>query len=93
MALVPNPPEFPGQPGDKVQHMIAFFTLGTLAAAGWRERPFLWLFAGLAAFGGAIEVFQAIPALHRHADVVDWLADMGAALAAIGVVRLVLPRL
>lgn len=93
MALVPNPPEFPGQPGDKVQHMIAFATLGAVAAAGWRERSFLWLFAGLAAFGGAIELFQAIPSLHRHADAVDWLADMGAALVAIGLVRLALPRL
>lgn len=92
MALLPKPPEFPGQPGDKVQHMIAFATLGALAAAGWRDRPFLRLFAGLAAFGGAIEVFQAIPALHRDADAVDWLADMLAALAAIMLVRLVLPR-
>lgn len=93
MALLPKPPELLGGPGDKVQHMIAFATLGALAAAGWRERPALPLFAVLAAFGGAIELFQAIPALHRDADAVDWLADMVAALAAIGLVRLALPRL
>lgn len=93
MALVPKPPEFPGQPGDKVQHMIAFFTLGAVAAAGWRERTVLPLFAGLAAFGGAIEMFQAIPALHRDAELLDWLADMAAAIAALWLTRLALPRL
>jgi VanZ family protein len=93
MALLPKPPEFPGAPGDKVQHMIAFFTLAALAAAGWRERPLLALFAALAAFGGAIELFQAIPSLHRDADVIDWLADMAATLAALALVRAALPRL
>lgn len=72
--------------------MIVFFTLGTLAAAGWRERPALWLFAVLAAFGGAIEIAQAIPDLHRDPEWGDWLADMLAILAAIGCTRTVLPR-
>ena len=41
----------------------------------------------------AIELFQAIPSLHRHADAIDWFADIGAALAALLLVRLALPRL
>lgn len=92
MALLPKPPEMPGAPGDKIQHMLAFFTLGALAASGWRARPGWALFAGLAAFGGAIEILQAIPALHRDAEPLDWLADMGAAATALAVVRLLLPR-
>lgn len=89
MALLPKPPELPGEPGDKIQHMLAFFTLGTLAAAGWRGRGAGWLLAGLAVFGAAIEVFQMVPALHRDAEFVDWVADMGAAAIAIGLARLV----
>ena len=45
------------------------------------------LFAWLAAFGAAIELFQALPALHRDAEVLDWLADMAAAAVALGLVR------
>ena len=90
MALVPKPPELPGQPGDKVQHMIAFFTLAGLAAAGWRDRSILALFVSLAAFGAAIELFQMIPALHRDAEWLDWVADMGAALAALILARVLL---
>jgi VanZ family protein len=92
MALLPKPPELPGEPGDKVQHMLAFFTLGALAAAGWRDRKLLVLFASLAGFGAAIEVFQAIPALHRDAEVLDWLADMAAAAMALGLVHFVIRR-
>lgn len=93
MALLPKPPDLLGGTGDKVQHMIAFATLGALAAAGWRARSLLPLFAVLAGFGGAIELLQAIPALHRDADAIDWLADAMAALAAMGLARLALPRL
>jgi VanZ family protein len=92
MALLPKPPEIPGEPGDKIQHMIAFFTLGAIAAAGWRDRTLGWLFAGLAAFGAAIEVFQMVPALHRDAELLDWLADMTAAAVALGLVRLTISR-
>lgn len=90
MALLPKPPEIPGEPGDKIQHMIAFATLGALAAAGWRDRRLVLLFSWLAGFGAAIEVFQMIPALHRDAELLDWLADMAAAAVALGVVRALL---
>lgn len=92
MALLPQPPDIPGAPGDKIQHMIAFFILGTLAAAGWRAARWWPMFAGLALFGGAIELLQTIPSLHRHGDPVDWLADMVAAAAGLGIARRLLPR-
>lgn len=90
MALLPHPPSVPLVKGDKLQHMLAFFTLAGLAAAGWQRRGALSLFVALAIFGAAIELFQAIPALHRDADVMDWLADMAATLVGLGLARLVL---
>jgi hypothetical protein len=29
----------------------------------------------LSLFGAAIELAQAIPALHRDSDIIDWIAD------------------
>jgi hypothetical protein len=93
MALLPKPPQVPLQPGDKVMHMLAFATLGVLAAAGWRDRSIAYLFIGLAGFGAFIEIAQAIPALSRDAQWSDWFADMGAAILALGATRMILPRL
>lgn len=75
MALLPHPPDVPGNPSDKVQHMAAFATLGLLGTFAYaRLRPLL-LIAGLSLFGAMIEVLQAIPMLHRDSDPLDWLAD------------------
>ena len=93
MALLPRAPALPLEQGDKVMHMLAFLTLGALAAAGWRERSALAIFAALASLGGAIESFQAIPALNRDAEWLDWIADMAAAIIAIVLVRWLFPRL
>jgi hypothetical protein len=82
MAILPHPPEIPGAPGDKVQHMAAFATLAALAAAGWPERPYKALGLGLSYLGAVIEIVQAIPALHRDCDIADWAADT-AALALV----------
>jgi VanZ family protein len=93
MALLPKPPQMPLQPGDKTLHMLAFATLGVLAAAGWRDRSVALLFAGLAGFGAFIEIAQAIPALGRDPQWSDWIADMAAAILALGATRMFLPRL
>jgi VanZ family protein len=79
MAVVPHPPEIPGEPSDKIQHMAAFATLGLLGAWAY-ARAGLWrLLAALSAYGAAIEIVQAIPALGRDSDVKDWAADTLAA--------------
>lgn len=86
MAVLPQPPQLPGAPTDKVQHILAFVVLTILANAGYsRLRPMTVVFA-LAGFGALIEIVQAIPALHRSSDIVDWLADMAAALITMAIV-------
>lgn len=75
MAVLPHPPELPGEPSDKVQHVAAFATLGLLGAWAYARKPLLLLLAGLSLFGAVIEVVQSIPSLHRDADVKDWVAD------------------
>jgi VanZ family protein len=87
MAVLPHPPALPGQPSDKIMHVLAFGTLGTLAAYGFREASVFFLFLGLSAFGGLIELVQAIPMLNRDSELADLLADMAAAAAALLAVR------
>ncbi len=83
MASLPQPPALPGDPSDKQLHMLAFLILATLAAFAFPGTSLLRIFLGLAAFGGAIEVVQAIPALKREASWLDWAADLFAAAAAL----------
>lgn len=84
MAIIPHPPEVPGQPNDKIQHMAAFTVLGLLGAWAYARTPLLRLLVGLSLFGAFIELVQAIPTLHRDCDVKDWIADT----VACGVVLL-----
>ena len=79
LAVNPHPPHYPGEPSDKVQHMIAFATLGVLGAAAYPKTSIWRLLAWLSIFGAAIELVQAIPVLHRDSDIADWAADTVAA--------------
>jgi hypothetical protein len=84
MAVLPHPPRLPGEPSDKVQHIIAFTTLAILGRIAFPKLIDWRLIAGLSLFGSVIEVVQLIPALNRDGDVIDWLADT----AAVGTVLL-----
>lgn len=87
MAVLPHPPKVPGSPSDKVQHVIAFATLGFLASWAYSSTSRLQLLVRLSLFGAFIEICQAIPAPHRDSDVLDWLADTiacGLALTIVG---------
>jgi hypothetical protein len=86
MAVVPHPPEVPGAPNDKVQHIAAFATLALLGSFAYPRTALTKLLLWLSLFGAFIEVVQAIPALHRDSDVLDWLADT----AAVGAVFLLI---
>jgi VanZ family protein len=88
MAIVPHPPEVPGEPNDKIQHMVAFATLGLLGAWAYARTSLLQLLAALSLYGAVIELVQAIPALHRDCDVKDWIADTMAAAFVLLLVRL-----
>jgi VanZ family protein len=85
MAVLPHPPQMPGDPSDKIQHIIAFVVLSGLAGAAYRRVRLVRMGIGLAAFGALIEIVQAIPILQRDSSILDWLADS----AAIALVLLI----
>jgi VanZ family protein len=84
MAVLPHPPQFENEPGDKVQHIAAFVTLAILGSLGFPFTKPWKLLLWLSLFGAGIEVVQAIPMLHRDSDIVDWAADTLAAGLAVG---------
>src|SRR5204863_7270444 len=61
MAILPHPPSLPVEPGDTVQHVIAFPTLGFLASWAYASTSRLQLFIRLSLFGAFIELCQAVP--------------------------------
>jgi VanZ family protein len=87
MAVLPHPPEVPGHPNDKLQHITAFATLALLGSFAYPAAALILLLVRLSLFGAAIEVVQAIPALHRDSDVWDWIADTVAIAVVLLIVR------
>ena len=83
MAVLPHPPRLPGDPSDKIQHIMAFSALSALALPAFPRASPIRLGLWLAVFGALIEFVQMIPALHRDASVLDWLADCGAVLVVL----------
>lgn len=83
MAVLPHPPQVPGNPNDKVQHIAAFVTLSLLGSFAYPGTALVALGLRLSLFGAAIEVVQAIPELHRDSDFWDWAADTLAVIAAL----------
>jgi VanZ family protein len=92
MATLPKPPQLPGQPSDKVQHILAFAVLAGLAAAAFPKTPLLKILLLLSAFGALIEFVQLIPVLHRDGDWVDWVADTVAAALVLALAALIRRR-
>jgi len=87
MAVLPHPPDIPGNPNDKLQHIAAFTTLALFGGFAFPATAPLQLLLRLSLFGAFIEVVQAIPALHRDSDVLDWLADTLAVAVTLLFVR------
>ncbi len=85
LAVLPQPPALPGEPSDKVQHIIAFVVLTGLARLAYpRMRP-LTLLLAFALFGALIELAQLYPALGRTASLDDWFADIAATAAMLAI--------
>lgn len=70
-------------PWDKAEHFAAFYTLTLLAMAAFPRRNLILIAMLLSAFGGLIELVQALPIVGRDCDVRDWVADTIAILAAL----------
>jgi hypothetical protein len=68
---------------DKMNHMIAFFTVTFLARAAYPRVPIFRLFVMMAAFGAFIELSQATPFIHRDAEWDDWFADLVATVVGL----------
>src|SRR5690242_10734944 len=73
---------------DKLQHFGAFFVLASLGTFAYPGRPFRVMGAGLAAFGVLIELVQALPFIHRDAEVLDVVADVVGITVAMVTLRL-----
>ena len=86
MAALPHPPDVPGRPNDKVEHIVAFATLAALASFAYPRAALMRLLAGLSLFGAFIEVVQAIPVLQRDSDIKDWVADTAAVAVVLALV-------
>ena len=92
MATLPNPPQGFATPSDKINHILAFLVLTALHKIAYRGFGFWRRIAVMAVLGGAIEVAQMIPDLHRDAEWLDWAADVGAAFVASVLVAIILPK-
>ena len=79
MALLPQPPQLPGNLSDKVQHVAAFAMLAALGSVAYPSAPVVRLLVGLSAFGALIELLQSLPELNRDSDPLDWVAGSVAA--------------
>lgn len=75
---------------DKMNHMIAFFTIALFMRPAYRglSTPVIALL--LAGLGGFIEICQMIPAVHRDASLSDWIADCLAIVAGLTVANIIL---
>lgn len=73
LALLPPAPYLPTTPWDKANHVLAFAVLMLLGCGSYRDRTTAVLL-GLLAYGGAIELLQALTP-YRTGDATDLLAD------------------
>jgi len=81
----------PGNPGivsnDKGNHALAFSALGLLARIGWPGTAGWKQAVALTAFGGFIELSQAMPFIGRDASWADLAADAIFTVAGIALGR------
>jgi VanZ family protein len=89
MAILPKPVALPGNPSDKVQHLVAFLVLAALASLAYPRVHKFKVGIGLSAYGALIEFTQMIPALNRDAELLDWIADTVAAAIVLALAALI----
>lgn len=69
--------------GDKIAHVLAFYSLTVFAAISFPRTSPLAIAVGMSAYGALIEVVQGLPLIGRDRDIADWIADTAAVLAAL----------
>ena len=87
MAVLPQDAALQLLPSDKLQHMLAFFTMAVLGRLAYPTVPVLTIGAGLAGYGALIELVQLIPALNRSGDWADLVADLVALTVGLSLSR------
>lgn len=70
---------------DKLNHILAFFTLSVMARVIWARAHAQNLFIMLMVFGGGIELLQWAMGFGRNADWMDFAADIMATGLGIAV--------
>ncbi|TCS10188.1 VanZ family protein [Caulobacter sp. BK020] len=83
-ALLPDNDSLGLIPWDKAKHFLVFYVLSILASLALPQSRLHRVGLVLLAFGGAIEVLQALPIVHRDASWFDLLADACGISAALG---------
>ncbi|MXO47482.1 hypothetical protein GRI69_04330 [Erythrobacter vulgaris] len=73
----------PGNPDDKLLHVVAFAVLALLAAGTFPRLHLRQLWMWLVGFAAAIELIQMIMQQGREADWNDFMFGMGGAAAAL----------
>ena len=69
--------------GDKIAHILAFYGLTVFAAVSFPKSNVVIIAIGMSAFGALIEIVQGLSFIGRDRDVVDWIADTAAVVAAL----------
>lgn len=83
LAIIPSP-DIPGDPNDKLLHVLAFFVLAILAVGAFPSVQLRRLWVLLTGFAAAIEILQLIMQQGRQAEWNDLIAGMiGAAVALL----------
>lgn len=91
--LTPHPPGVAALFWDKAEHFIAYFGLTLLASLAWGlRRSLAWVFIGVVALGGALEIAQSF--VGRDAEWGDFLANDLGAISGLGaaILYLLVPR-
>ena len=83
LALIPAEGPESGYPIDKLNHILAFFVLSSLARILWPGSGTLRLLMLLICFGAGIELLQLAMAVGRNAEWGDFGADVIATVAGL----------
>jgi VanZ family protein len=72
---------------DKVKHFAAFLVVALGGAAVYPRAPLWGVALAVIAYGGLIELIQALPIVGRDCSFWDWMTDVAAALAGVAPIQ------